>query len=126
MQRNLPPQTSLSYEHFNPYIQLCISPQNSDLTNIDNGIALSGRLITDIKTFAKSLGIYASKSFTVGGANYIGTVPETSKYQWIYSCGIVFRRNTSVWILWIPSRAEVIAIGFYDISADSDIVWNIK
>ena len=33
MQRNLPPQTSLSYEHFNPYIQLCISPQNSDLTD---------------------------------------------------------------------------------------------
>lgn len=39
-------QFSLSYEHFNPYIQLCISPQNSDLDkklNITGG-TLKGEL----------------------------------------------------------------------------------
>ena len=54
MQRNLPPQTSLSYEHFNPYIQLCISPQNSDLT---------GNYITKANGYKKLSGVSDTKNF---------------------------------------------------------------
>lgn len=47
-------QFSLSYEHFNPYIQLCISPQNSDL---------AGNYITKANGYKKISGVSDTKNF---------------------------------------------------------------